>query len=387
MKTIDLYLYGEITSYEDPQFGYIGLKHVVNTLNKYPDAEEVNVHINSPGGEVSEGFAIHDVLVNSGKKINTIVEGYCASIATVIFLAGSTRQITENSKFMIHNPWGIIEGDTDEISKYAEELAKVETLLIDFYNGKTGIDKKQLDELMKKETEYAAKEAVDLGFATELVSTVKALAIFNPSKKNSKMKTKKTSLVARLSKAMKALSGEEKTPKALSLEVEGGGMIEIETESDAPAVGDAVTVDGEPAPDGEHVLTDGRKVVTAEGKITEIIEPEVEDSADDEEDMNALAKLIGDAVAKAIKPVQDSVKALEDKQAENETATEEIVNSIELIGKNLSSDGFSHKARKKTTAKGKKQDASAEDAKKSALAAHRKSNGLKDAEEEEENED
>lgn len=382
MKVIDLYLYGEITPYEDPEYGYIGTKHVVSILNKYPDAEEINVHINSPGGEVSEGFAIHDILTSSGKKVNTIVEGYCGSIATVIFLAGESRKITENSKFMIHNPWGIIEGDTDQIAKYADDLLKVENLLIDFYNQKTGIDKNQLDELMKKETEYTAKEAKEFGFATEVIETVRALAIFKPKNKEMKNKNQKVGLIARLTKAMKALSTDDE-PKALSLEVEGGGTIDIETESDTPAVGDAVTVDGEAAPDGEHVLADGRKVVTAEGKITEIIEPEVEDT-DDEDDMKALAGLIGDAVAKAIKPIQDSVKALQDKQAEQEQASEEIVNSIELIGKNISSDGFKHSKKTKSSPKGKKQDATIEDVKKSVIAARRKAEGLTTSEEEEE---
>ena len=99
MEAFHIFISGEIAPDSDPlagEMGIYGKNYLVRQFEKFPKAKKAIVHINSPGGDVNEGFAMHDFLVASGKEIETIIEGQCASIATIVFLAGTTRKITEN---------------------------------------------------------------------------------------------------------------------------------------------------------------------------------------------------------------------------------------------------------------------------------------------------
>ena len=80
-------------------------KKVSDFLDDHKDADLITVRINSRGGDVQEGWAIHDLLVNSGKKIKTIGEGKVYSIATIVFLAGTEREMMKNADGLIHNPF------------------------------------------------------------------------------------------------------------------------------------------------------------------------------------------------------------------------------------------------------------------------------------------
>jgi len=111
-----IFIQGIISPWQDKyaeDYGEVNIKQVTQQIQNNKDAEKLIIHIHSPGGDVDEGFGIHDILVAHGKannvEIETSIEGLCASIATVIAMAGSTRMITENSEFMIHNP-GVILG-------------------------------------------------------------------------------------------------------------------------------------------------------------------------------------------------------------------------------------------------------------------------------------
>ena len=100
----------------------------------------INVKINSVGGDVDEGFAIHDYLRSHGLPVTTVGEGRVYSIATVILLAGDEgeRFMSPNSQFMVHNPWAYVAGNADELETYTAELRRRETQLAQFYAAKTG---------------------------------------------------------------------------------------------------------------------------------------------------------------------------------------------------------------------------------------------------------
>ncbi|KKL54572.1 hypothetical protein LCGC14_2264030, partial [marine sediment metagenome] len=118
-----IFIQGIISPWQDKaaeEWGEVNIKQVTQQIQDNVDAEKLIVHIHSPGGDVDEGFGIHDILVASGKEIETRIEGLCASIATIIALAGKTRMITENSEFMIHNPWMDAWGDADDLQKSAD---------------------------------------------------------------------------------------------------------------------------------------------------------------------------------------------------------------------------------------------------------------------------
>lgn len=290
-----IYIYGDIyndQSQSAQAYGTISVSQVAKELNKAKElnASEIIVHIHSRGGDVNEGFAIHDLLTTSGFQITTIVEGLCASISSVIALAGTKRLMTSNSELFIHNPWSdpsSMSGFTaSDYTKRAEEIKQAEEKLLDFYVQKTGADRQLIAEMMNKETSLSAQQSIELKFATDIVHTINAKAYLN-SKQNKFHEMKEVSkLKNALNRVMSFLEGNQSNIVALDLTLEDGTPIVVETEDEEVKVGDAVTINGEPAPDGEHMLSDGTMIVVAGGKIAEIKMPvsEVADSMHEEEE-------------------------------------------------------------------------------------------------------
>lgn len=129
--------------------------------------DKVTITINSPGGEVSEGIAIYHALKNSGKKVTTVAAGWAASIASIVFMAGSTRIVETGSRVMIHNPWTFTEGDAKELRKTADVLDQLQSDLVDIYHEATGMAKDILRSMVDAETWLSAEEALTHKFATE----------------------------------------------------------------------------------------------------------------------------------------------------------------------------------------------------------------------------
>jgi ATP-dependent protease ClpP protease subunit len=294
-----IYVYGDIYHAQQAdanEWGIVSMKTVLDQIQSQPDAKEFIVHIHSRGGDVNEGFAIHDALVSSGKKITTHVEGLCASIATVIALAGSERKMNKNSDFFIHNPWGdpfMMNGFTaDDYEKRAEQIRQAETKLLDFYVAKTGADAGQLSAMMKEETTLTADQALEMKFITEVVDTINAVAKLGKTQTQNKEDMTKVARAISFLDGLKAfLNGESQTSPTLALKMtlKDGTEIEVETEGNDIAVDDVVTINGEPAPDGEHELSDGRKITTAGGKVTEIKPAETtEEGSESNEETEAL---------------------------------------------------------------------------------------------------
>lgn len=317
-KVTHIYVYGDMInaqSTEVDDFGCVSLTSVMNQFNKNPNCDEVIVHIHSCGGDVYEGFAIHDFLVNTGKKVTTIVEGLCASIATVIFLAGSVRQLTENSRFLIHNPWVFTEGNADELETVAAALRKEQQKMLEFYVEKTDGDVNALQVLMNKDEVIDAEDALALGFATEVIETVKAMAkvrnaahakiILNSLKiKNKKMKVEnKTKLKGLLLKAkslLKEISGSSDIEvNASSVELSDGESLYFAEEE--LAVGIAVFSDEEmttPAPDGEY--TDAEEgIIVVTDSLVESITPAASAEETDAEIIARLTSEVASANARA----------------------------------------------------------------------------------------
>lgn len=167
--TADLYIFGDITSWcwdEKDKDAYSIVKELADlTVNN------VNVHINSYGGDVAEGLAIHNVLKNSEKKITTYCDGFACSAASVIFMAGNERIINEASLLMIHNAWTWAAGDANEFRKQADDLEKITQASVNAYMARVNLSEEELKDLMDKETWITAEEAVEWGFATGTVKS------------------------------------------------------------------------------------------------------------------------------------------------------------------------------------------------------------------------
>jgi ATP-dependent protease ClpP protease subunit len=280
-------IYGEITPWQDDgagEYGAINLKSVMEEINSQSKADEFVMHIHSIGGDVDEAFAIFDALRASGKKLTASIEGMCASSATIIALAADDRKMTENSQFMIHLPIGAKQGTADEMQKAADMLKEYEEKVLNLYVSETGGDRAAIEAMMKNETFLTSEQAQNLGFITEMVATMKAVARIN-LKNNTMTQMTAKELDTKMDGWFNKLVTAFKKPEVemITVTTADGTILDfgdaIEEEGQI-AVGTTATVDGSPA-SGEFVLTDGRTLVFAEGAVTEIREAEAEETVED----------------------------------------------------------------------------------------------------------
>lgn len=171
-KTPVLSIFDDIGAYG------VSAKSFLNDLRSITGAE-VDVEINSPGGDVFAGLAIYNGLRASGKKINVKVLGLAASAASLVAMAGDTIEMPENAFMMIHNPWGFAMGGADEMRNTADVLDKIGTGLVSTYAKRTGKTDQEIAALLDAETWMTAQEAVDAGFATSVTSALAVKASYS----------------------------------------------------------------------------------------------------------------------------------------------------------------------------------------------------------------
>lgn len=134
-------------------------------------ATKLLLRINSPGGVCTEAAAMRAILGNAGfEEINIRIEGLCASAATdIATIPGAHVAITEGSEYMIHNPWCVCVGNANEIEKSIERLRNIEAVSRGFYARRTGQSEEKIQEWMDAETWFTAEQAVENGFADEVL--------------------------------------------------------------------------------------------------------------------------------------------------------------------------------------------------------------------------
>lgn len=145
-------------------------------------AREIALHLNSPGGSVFDGIAIHNALVNHPAKITTYVDGIAASIASIIALAGDKVVMADNALFMIHLPWGSVQGTAEDMRKQADVLDKITETLVNTYENRTGGDRGEILAALEAETWYSASEAAAAGYIDEISGAQRIAAHFDLEK-------------------------------------------------------------------------------------------------------------------------------------------------------------------------------------------------------------
>ena len=162
----DLYIFGDITSYpwgEKDKDAY-GIIKELGSLT----ASNIRVHINSYGGDVSEGLAIYNTLKNSNMNITTVCDGFACSAASVIFMAGKQRIMNAASLLMVHNAWTYGAGNATELRKMADDIEKITQASVEAYKSVAQISEKEITKLMDDESWISPDEALEYGFATEI---------------------------------------------------------------------------------------------------------------------------------------------------------------------------------------------------------------------------
>lgn len=158
-----IFLYDEISA-----FWGVGAKEFVEALSSI-DADIIHLRINSPGGDVFEARAMITALKEHKAKIISHIDGWAASAASYLALAGDEVLISHGGFLMIHNSWTGLVGNAGELRSMADVLEKVDGAAIKDYASKTGKDEAQIKTWMDEETWFTAEEAVQHGFADEIV--------------------------------------------------------------------------------------------------------------------------------------------------------------------------------------------------------------------------
>lgn len=125
--------------------------------------------IDSPGGDVFAAAQIYNMLRDYKDVVNVHIDSLAASAASVIAMAGKTVEISPTGYLMIHNPSMMAWGDSAEMQRAKNMLDEVKEGIINAYEAKTGLPRRQLSDMMDAETWLSAKKAVEMGFADKIM--------------------------------------------------------------------------------------------------------------------------------------------------------------------------------------------------------------------------
>ena len=180
-NTAEIWLYAEIGD----DFDGISSQEFVRALDDLGKVDQITLRSNSPGVNVSAAVEIYTALRRHPARIDVEVDSLCASIATVIAMAGDTVAIAETAMWMVHNPMSFCVGNSKELNAMADLLDKVrDSTMVPAYS-RTGKTPDQLRALLKAETWLSSKEAVKGGWADHISTnpgkSAQAKAKFNLS--------------------------------------------------------------------------------------------------------------------------------------------------------------------------------------------------------------
>lgn len=174
---VDVTLFGDVISDTPRDWDgkpvegqYISCEDVVARLSAIDGASHVTVHLNSCGGDLFAGVAIHNALKKTGAKVTVRVEGIAASSASVIACAGDEVVVMPGSIFMVHQPALCLFGfyNSTDLDALKSDLDAGFRSVCNIYEEKTGADRASIEEMVRAETWMVGQEAVDAGFADTL---------------------------------------------------------------------------------------------------------------------------------------------------------------------------------------------------------------------------
>jgi ATP-dependent Clp protease protease subunit len=136
-----------------------------------PD-KDINLYINSPGGSVTAGLAIYDTMQYIKPDVSTMCMGMAASMGAVLLAAGAKnkRYALPNSRIMIHQPWGGVQGKAIDIEVHAKEILRLRETLNDILAKHTGQLKEKISTDTEKDFFMSSKEAKDYGIIDEVIT-------------------------------------------------------------------------------------------------------------------------------------------------------------------------------------------------------------------------
>ncbi len=140
-------------------------------LQKENKNQDINIYINSPGGSVTAGLAIYDTMQFVQCPVATYCIGQAASMGAVLLAAGTKgkRHALPNSRIMIHQPWGGVQGTAEDISIQAEEILRLKRRLNEILALHTGQPVEKIEKDADRDFHMDSQEAKDYGLVDEVI--------------------------------------------------------------------------------------------------------------------------------------------------------------------------------------------------------------------------
>ncbi len=134
--------------------------------------KDIQMYINSPGGSVTAGLAIYDTMQYIKPDVTTICIGQAASMGAVLLAAGAKgkRYALPNSRIMIHQPLGGVQGQATDILIHAEEIKRIKHILNGILSNATGKNLKQIEKDVDRDYFMSAEEAKQYGLIDKVIS-------------------------------------------------------------------------------------------------------------------------------------------------------------------------------------------------------------------------
>ena len=169
-----------ISNNEYEAYEFFGLEAVSakSITDQFPEDinEDITLEVNSNGGLVTVGSEIYTALKNYEGHVTVEVTGMAASAASVAIMGADTVKMSPTAQIMIHKALLTrASGNSDDLEKAVNALKSSDQSIINAYVSKTGLSKDEIFEMMKNETFMSANEAIEKGFADELMTFEKVL--------------------------------------------------------------------------------------------------------------------------------------------------------------------------------------------------------------------
>lgn len=132
---------------------------------------DINLYINSPGGEVTAGLAIYDTIQFIKAPVSTICVGQAASMAAVLLAAGAKnkRYALPNTRILIHQPWGGVQGQAKDIEIVAKEIIRVKNKINEILSKHTGQPLEKIEKDTDRDYYMTSYEAKEYGIIDEVL--------------------------------------------------------------------------------------------------------------------------------------------------------------------------------------------------------------------------
>lgn len=148
-------------------------KHVIDRLLYLDllDTKDIQLYINSPGGYVTDGFAIYDTIKSLKSDVSTICTGLAASMGSILLSVGTKgkRYIQPNAKVMIHQPLGGAQGQASNIEIQAREILKTKELSAQILADNCGQDFEKVMKDFNRDYWMDAQESMDYGIIDDIL--------------------------------------------------------------------------------------------------------------------------------------------------------------------------------------------------------------------------